>query len=217
MSRLADALMAMDRRAPRSEGIGGIPELTATPRPRPWWRRAVLLVIVVVAMVGISVTALVVRPRSVVLTPPPRPAPIVAPLATPSTPLPAIADQGFVALVSQGLTAAQGGDLEEAAGLMKKALELRPTDADSWNSLGVILVRQGDMSRGVGAFRQALSLDPNHPEAHRNLAVALDRQGRSDEAATHYRAFLRLGAEGHPGGDAVHRRLAEIAAPRSAR
>ena len=171
-----------------------------------------LLAIVVVGMVGIPATALLMRPRSVALTPLPAPAPIVARPATPPT-----ADQRFVALVRQGLTAAQEGDLEEAAGLMKKALELKPTDADSWNSLGVILVRQGEMSRGVGAFRQALSLDPNHPEAHRNLAVALDRQGRSDEAAAHYRAFLRLGGASHPGGDAVHRRLAEISASRSER
>src|SRR5713101_4450730 len=102
MSRLADALMAMDRRASTSEGIGGIPELTAAARPRPGWRRALLLAIVVVGMVGIPATALLMRPRSVALTPLPAPAPIVARPATPPT-----ADQRFVALVRQGLTAAQ--------------------------------------------------------------------------------------------------------------
>ncbi len=117
-------------------------------------------------------------------------------------------------LVGQGLQAAEEGQLSEAAILLKKALELKPKEAETWNSLGVVLVRQGETAAGMDAFREALRLDPNHPEAHRNLAVALDRESRSAEAATHYQAFLRVSAENHPARDAVRRRLAAISGSR---
>jgi cytochrome c-type biogenesis protein CcmH/NrfG len=91
-----------------------------------------------------------------------------------------------------------------------KALDLRPTDGETWNSLGVVLVRQGQAARGVDAFNHALHLNPDHLEAHRNLAVTLDRQGRSGEAAAHYRAFLRLTQEDHPARDDVRRRLLDV-------
>jgi Flp pilus assembly protein TadD len=98
----------------------------------------------------------------------------------------------------------------EATALLMKALELKPTDTDTWNTLGVLLVRQGETAQGIDAFGRALRLYPDHPEAHRNLAVALDRQGRSREAAIHYRAFLRLSAESDPARDDVRRRLIEV-------
>lgn len=117
-------------------------------------------------------------------------------------------------LVGQGLQAAQEGALSEAGILLRKALELKPADSETWNSLGVVLVRQGETAAGMDALQQALRLDPNHPEAQRNLAVALDREGRPAEAVTHYQAFLRLSAESHPARDAVRRRLAAISGPR---
>jgi Flp pilus assembly protein TadD len=116
-------------------------------------------------------------------------------------------------LVAQGLQAAEEGGLAEAARLLRKALELRPTDVDTWNSLGVVLVHQGETTGGMDAFHQALRLDPNQPEAHRNLAVTLDREGRSADAVTHYQAFLRFSPESHPARDAVRRRLAAISRP----
>jgi Flp pilus assembly protein TadD len=121
-------------------------------------------------------------------------------------------DERFRALRGEGLEKAQQGALREAAGLFMRALDLRPTDAETWNSLGVVLVRQGQAARGVDAFNHALHLNPNHLEAHRNLAVTLDRQGRSGEAAVHYRAFLRLTQEDHPARDDVRGRLLDLSA-----
>ena len=211
MSRLADMLMGMDRRVLPPEGIGGIPQLTAPGEGASRrWRRAAVLVIVV-GMLAFPAAAFMMRPRPVTLTATGASARTVAPLPTPG---PAGSDERFQALVGQALQAVQTRALPEAAGLLEKALELKPTDAETWNSLGVVLVLQGDTARGADAFGQALRLDPTHPEAHRNLAVALDRQGRSGEAVPHYRAFLRLSPAPHPTRDEVRRRLAEVSGSR---
>ncbi len=204
-------LTGMDRRVLPPEGIGGIPRLTAPGEGASRrWRRAAVLVIVV-GMLAFPAAAIMMRPRPVTLTATGASALTVAPLPTPG---PAASDERFQTLVGRALQAAQARALPEAAGLLEKALELKPTDAETWNSLGVVLVLQGDTARGADAFGQALRLDPTHPEAHRNLAVALDRQGRSGEAVPHYRAFLRLSPAAHPTRDEVRRRLAEVSGSR---
>jgi len=106
--------------------------------------------------------------------------------------------------------AADEGNRAAAIGLLQKAIELRPGDAGTWNTLGVVFVAEGDAARGGSAFSKALRLNPNYAEAHRNLAVVLDRQGRSHEAAAHYRAFMSLSADNDPARDDVRRRLTEV-------
>ncbi len=113
-------------------------------------------------------------------------------------------------LVGEGLDAARARDFQEASRLLTKALELDPSDAEAWNSLGVVLIRQGEATQGVGALRRALRVDPGHAEAHRNLAVALDGQGRCREAALHYRSFMSRSDTANPYREDVTRRLAEL-------
>lgn len=118
-------------------------------------------------------------------------------------------------LLARGLEAAQRGELADAVGYFRRAAEQDAGDAEAWNSLGVVLVRQGEHARGVEALRKALRLQPSHIEAHRNLGVALDRQGRAGEAAQHYRSFLSLTTEAHPGRGDVRRRLLELGSVRT--
>jgi cytochrome c-type biogenesis protein CcmH/NrfG len=207
-------LMRMDRGASRPEGVGGIPRLTAPGEASRRWRPGVLLVILVGMLACASLTAAVLRSRKEVPTPARVSASMTAPTPVPSTPTASAAEQRVAMLVGQGIQAAQEGELSEAVRLLRKALELKPAESETWNSLGVVLVRQGDTAGGMDAFRQALRLDPDHPEVQRNLAVVLDREGRSAEAVTHYQAFLRLSAESDPARDAVRRRLATISGPR---
>jgi cytochrome c-type biogenesis protein CcmH/NrfG len=205
MSRLADSLMGMDRGRARLEGLGGMPPLTASGDFKARWRPGAVLVIVV-SIVGLAVIASSLRPNHVAQSPAQAPAPICAPSSVRSEG----ARERFVALSDRGLQAARDGDLGEAVGFLRKALDLNPNDADMWNTLGVVLVRQGETARGVDAFDHALRVNPSHADAHRNLAVALDRQGRSREAVAHYRSFLSLSAQGDAAGDDVRRRLAEL-------
>ena len=217
MSRLADILMRMDDKRARRPGLGGIPRLAESAEPRRQWRIVATLVIVV--MMGAFAVAVVLLSQG-----PARssarggvPASLSAPAVPPAVPAPPavpVRDR-VAALMRTGIDAVQSGELDQAAAAFRKAVEVDPTDAEAWDSLGVVLVRAGDEARGVEAFRRALRAVPGHPEAHRNLAVVLDRQGRGAEAARHYRAFLAKSPGDSPDRATVMARLEEMGARRT--
>jgi Flp pilus assembly protein TadD len=209
MSRLADMLMGMDRGAARPEGVGAIPRLTDVAEGRRKWLWGGLLVIVT-GMVLLSVGAVLRSSSRSISAPAPPAAQKSSPAKIQTASSARNSDEPVVALVSEGLRRAESGSLTEAARVLRSALALKPTHAETWNSLGVVLVREGETVRGIDAFREAVRLAPMHAEAHRNLAVALDRQGQAKEAAVHYRVFLGLSAERHPARDDVARRLTEV-------
>ena len=217
MSRLADILMGMDDKRARRPGLGGIPRLGESAEPRRQWRIVGTLVIVV--MMGAFAVAVMLRPQGPARSsarggaPAPVSAP-AAPLPVPAPPAVPVSDR-VAALMRTGVDAAQSGELDQAAAAFRKAVEVDPTDAEAWDSLGVVLVRAGDEARGVEAFRRALRAAPGHPEAHRNLAVVLDRQGRGAEAARHYRAFLAKSPADSPDRATIMARLEEMGARRS--
>jgi len=216
VSRLADRLMDMDeRRAPRP-GLGGIPHLGESAEPRRQWLIAGTLVILV--LMGIFAAGIALRPhpiasRSVVE---PVRAATAADAAALEAPRAAPVVDRVARLMREGTDAAQSGQMDEAATAFRKAVDLDPTDAEAWNSLGVVLVRAGDTGKGIESFRRALRAVPTHSEAHRNLAVALDRQGRTAEATRHYRAFLsQKSAAGGIERAQVLARLEELGARRA--
>jgi cytochrome c-type biogenesis protein CcmH/NrfG len=205
VSRLFDRLAGLDRGHARPAGMGGI-SIPAPSRGRrgPW--RLVGYLVILLAMVAV-LAVVSIRPLK----------PVAVPVGSLPAPLPALVDEtpaepraAVPALLAQGLEAAQRGELADAEGYFRRAVEQDAGDAEAWNSLGVVLVRQGEPARGVEALRKALRLQPSHVEAHRNLGVALDRQGRAGEAAQHYRTFLSLTSDAHPGRGDVRRRLLEL-------
>lgn len=217
MSRLADILMGMDDKRARRPGLGGIPRLGESAEPRRQWRIAGTLVILVV--MGAVAVAVMLRPQGPARSSARAGAPtrVSAPAALPPTPAPPavpVSDR-VAALMRVGVEAAKGGELDQAAAAFRKAVEVDPTDALAWDSLGVVLVRAGDEARGVEAFRRALRAAPGHAEAHRNLAVVLDRQGRPAEALRHYRAFLAKSPGDNPDRATVMARLEEMGARRT--
>jgi len=217
VSRLADILMGMDDKRARRPGLGGIPRLDESAEPRRQWRISGTLVILVI--MGVLTVAVMLRPQGPARSsaragaPTPVSAP-AAPLVVPPPPAVPVSDR-VAALMRTGVDAAQSGELDQAAAAFRKAVEVDPTDAEAWDSLGVVLVRAGDEARGVEAFRRALRAAPGHPEAHRNLAVVLDRQGRAAEAARHYRAFLAKSPGDNPDRATIMARLEEMGARRT--
>lgn len=211
VSRLFDRLAGLDRGRARPLGMGGISIPAPSHALRGTWRPVGYLVILV-GMVAV-LAAVSVRPLNPAVDPADSlsPAPPVSNEETPAEP-PAAA---VSPLLAQGLEAAQRGDLADAEGYFRRAVELDAGDAEAWNSLGVVLVRQGEHARGVEALRKALRLQPSHVAAHRNLGVALDRQGQTGEAAQHYRTFLSLTTAAHPGRGDVRRRLLELGSVRT--
>lgn len=217
MSRLADILMRMDDKRARRPGLGGIPRLGESAEPQRQWRIVGILVMLV--LMGAFAVTVVLRPQGPTRAGARGGAPIPAsvPTAAPAVAAPpavSVSDR-VAALMRTGMNAAQNGELDQAAAAFRKAVEVDPTDAEAWDSLGVVLVRAGDEARGVEAFRRALRVVPGHPEAHRNLAVVLDRQGRAAEAARHYRAFLAKSPGDSPDRATILARLEEMGARRS--
>jgi Flp pilus assembly protein TadD len=216
MSRLFDMLARLDGGRARPAGLGGISIPIPPADGRRTWRIAGYLIILM-SMAAIAL-GVYVRPPAGPFTATVAPAlridavPMPEAPATPSAPDPGPSLNG--SLLAQGLEAAQRGELTEAERLFRQAVAQDGGDAEAWNSLGVVLIRRGDRQPGIEALRTAVRLQPSHLEAHRNLGVTFDRLGRRDEATRHYRTFLSLTAEGHPGRGDVRRRLLELAQER---
>jgi tetratricopeptide (TPR) repeat protein len=212
MSRLFDMLARLDRGRARPAGMGRISIPIPVAEGRRTWR-IVGYLIILVAMAAIAI-GVFVRPPAGTFTATMSPAPRIAAVPLPPTPAtdpaPDPAPSPSESALGQGFEAAQRGELAEAERLFRQAVAQDGGDAEAWNSLGVVLIRQGDREPGIEALRTALRLLPSHLEAHRNLGAAMDRLGRRDEATRHYRSFLSLTPEGHPGRDEVRRRLLEL-------
>ena len=84
------------------------------------------------------------------------------------------------------------GELEEAARLCEKHLELAPYSAATYYLLGVIREAQGNVLLGRDLFHKALYLDPKHYQALIHLAEQAERQGDVGVAATYRARAQRL-------------------------
>ena len=94
------------------------------------------------------------------------------------------------------------GARDEAAGLLERALQLKPDYAEAHDNLGFILAGRGEIDSAIAHYRQALESDPGNGGIHYDLAMALLRKGRIDPAVAHLRTALDLSpeyAEAHNG------------------
>ena len=83
------------------------------------------------------------------------------------------------------------GKNDEAGAQLKKAITLKPDDADAHNNLGVTYLNKQDLDGAIAEFREALRLKPD-TVAHCNLGLALYGKGDFDGAIAEYREALRL-------------------------
>ena len=68
------------------------------------------------------------------------------------------------------------GELEHAITFYQKALELDPSFADAWNTLGSALQEKGQPDEAAGYIR-AIECDPNLMDAYYNLGKVLMEKG----------------------------------------
>lgn len=64
----------------------------------------------------------------------------------------------------------QEGQYEDAAPLLKKAIDIRPDVAYFYNNLGVAFEGMTKFQRAIESFQTTLSIDPTHQKARQNLA-----------------------------------------------
>jgi len=91
-----------------------------------------------------------------------------------------------------GTVRLEQGELEDAADLLREALDADPDMAEAHISLGAVRFGQGNSQEAVKCFRQALQIAPNLVRAHHDLGHVLAEQHALSEAAEHYRRALEI-------------------------
>ncbi len=91
-------------------------------------------------------------------------------------------------LLEAGLAALNSGNLQAAIPLLKRALELDPTNKQGWNDLGLAYLRLGQFEDAGAAFRKQIELNPYDEHVYNYLGFTLQQQQNYTDAA---KAFLK--------------------------
>ena len=84
----------------------------------------------------------------------------------------------------------RGGDLDEAARLIKSALDQDPKNSSTMDSWGWVLFKQGKFTEAEAALRKAAQMSPFSPEVHRHLGEALLKLDRLQDALDEWERAL---------------------------
>ncbi|GAA5482471.1 tetratricopeptide repeat protein [Haloferula sargassicola] len=74
------------------------------------------------------------------------------------------------------------GELEEAASLYRRCLELDPDFFDGWHALGMALLKLGEVKEAIGCGLKSVTLKPNDLLAWTSLSQMYVRDGNIPEA-----------------------------------
>jgi tetratricopeptide (TPR) repeat protein len=96
------------------------------------------------------------------------------------------------ALIMSGVSAAQGGKLEQAASLFEQAIEIDPHASTAHNNLGIVLTGLQRFEDAVASFDRAISLSPDYADAYSNRGVALGHMRHFQQALSDYDKALAL-------------------------
>jgi Flp pilus assembly protein TadD len=99
-----------------------------------------------------------------------------------------------VAHRSLGLAYHKSGRLKEAIRSYRRALDLRPDDAEVSNNLGVAYAESGWYKEACESYRQAIRHRPDYTAAHYNLGAAYLVLNKKREALEQYSALKTLNA-----------------------
>ncbi|MEH6593355.1 MAG: sulfotransferase [Halioglobus sp.] len=101
----------------------------------------------------------------------------------------------------------QTEQVAETEQALERALELKPDDALSIDTIGVVLSRLGDHLRAEPFFRKSLQRQPDNPDFLFNLATSERFNGKLEEAYEHFCALYRLQAQRYE----IYPSIAELA------
>jgi TolB-like protein len=90
-------------------------------------------------------------------------------------------------------------DLQGAADMFERALELLPTDVTVMGDTSTFLMTLGRIDEAIAMVKYAVVLDPIHPVKPINLGFILTSAGRLDEAIAAFQSGLQL-SPGYSGG-----------------
>ena len=96
------------------------------------------------------------------------------------------------ASLEQGDVLRGQGQIDEAAGQYRRAIELKPDWAQAWSNLAVTDAALERFAAAIPNFERALALDPKHFEAQIGYAISLDGLGDFLGAEKHYEKALAI-------------------------
>lgn len=77
------------------------------------------------------------------------------------------------------------GERDRGIELVKKAIEVCPTNAEAHFNLGIWLASKKKLNEAISELELAIKYLPQYAHAHRQLSIMLARKGRMDEAIEH--------------------------------
>jgi tetratricopeptide (TPR) repeat protein len=98
------------------------------------------------------------------------------------------------------------GSAEAAIERYYMTVELDHNYLEAWTQLGCLLDQVGRVRASQESFRIAIDLHPEYPDAHFHLAELLERMSLCDEAAEHWRCYLKYDQRG-PWAELARQRL----------
>jgi tetratricopeptide (TPR) repeat protein len=83
---------------------------------------------------------------------------------------------------------------DEAEAVYRKAIELNPSEATPYCSLGNLLSNENQKryNEAEAAYRKAIELNPSLPQTYSNLALLLRLNNRSEEAISLLEKFIEI-------------------------
>lgn len=97
-----------------------------------------------------------------------------------------------------GLLHHKAGRLDQALTQYRQAIELDENLAEAYNSQGAILGIKKDFPGAIASFKMAVALNPQAGDAHYNLAQLFLITGKPQQAASHLKKAISLGAKPSP-------------------
>jgi len=103
----------------------------------------------------------------------------------------------------------RAGRTEAALERYYGAVEVDHNYLEAWMQIGSLLAARGELEPALDALKLALSIHADYPDAHWHAADVLLQLGRTEEAAGHWRSYLKFDTRG-PWADEARQRLEEI-------
>jgi tetratricopeptide (TPR) repeat protein len=88
--------------------------------------------------------------------------------------------------------------VEEAAELLRDAIQKNPEAKDLYNAYGLILLSLNRPTESIGAYKQYVALAPQNPNSHDSLGMSYELAGEYEAALAEFNQALRLDPEFEP-------------------
>ena len=80
----------------------------------------------------------------------------------------------------------------EAIGIYKKAIKLKPDSAEAHSNMGIAYKGTDDLMAAIESFKQAIKIRPDFAEAYNNMGLALKDKGDNEAAIECYKQAVKI-------------------------